>query len=193
MPREFTATEIAELLAAADNLRLADHTNIHNRVKYLAKREILKPSRRIDARGTLAFTGPEVFRAAVLVDLVGLAMDVRALEAVNDAATKHFIVPGGFAPSQRYDGGYVSHGGLADAVQGVAQGESWFLKVWRVNPGYPEFGYPEEIRAAFVYGEGLPMWNEQAQQAQGRKPTRVHVTVDLVECWSRLIPLVGEI
>lgn len=196
---EFTATEIAEALCKADGLQLAAHSTIYNRVKYLAKREILVPTRRLDARGTLAFGPLEVYRAAVFCELVGLAMDVRALDAVKAAATAHFE-GNAAAPSQMIKGGRYSRGALQDAVKGVAAGEEWSLKLWRVNPGLrivsDQHGTgvelsPEKIDAAYVWAGAGPLWSPRIDAIFQRKPTRALLSVDLQECFRDLIPIAG--
>lgn len=187
---DYTATEIAEKICSAQELTLGDNTALHNRLKYIAKRGILKPARTVDGRGTLAFAKLELFRAAVFVELIGLAMDVRALEAVTNNAAKKFNV---LAPSQKVPGGSLSRGGLVDAINGVAAGEQWFLKLWRVNPGLMD---PEHIAAAFVPTEveDAQLWaNTGLDSKLGRKPSRVHVTVDLTALFRPLIELVGTV
>ncbi len=187
---EFTATEIAEKICAAQELTLGDNTALHNRLKYIAKRGVLKNGRSIDGRGTLAFGKLELFRAAVFVELIGLAMDVRALEAVTDSAAKKFNV---LAPSQDVPGGSVSRGGLLDAINGVAAGEQWFLKLWRVNPGFLDAEY---IAAAFVPETvaDSDLWgNAKVDEIQKRKPSRMYVTVDLTALFEPIIKLVGAV
>lgn len=187
---EYTATEIAEKICAAQELTLGDNTALHNRLKYIAKRGVLKNGRAVDGRGTLAFAKLEVFRAAVFVELIGLAMDFRALEAVtNNAATKFAVL----AASQKVPGGSLSRGGLVDAINGVAAGEQWFLKLWRVNPGLMD---PEHIAAAFVPEEvtDAQLWdNADLDKRLGRKPSRAHVTVDLTALFLPIIELVGTV
>lgn len=187
---EFTATEIAEVICKAQELTLGDNAALHNRLKYIAKRGILKPARTVDGRGTLAFAKLEVFRAAVFVELIGLAMDARALEAVTANAAKRFDVSG---PSQKVSGGAVSRGGLVDAISGVEAGEQWFLKMWRVNPGLVD---PEHIKAAFVH-ESTPdekLWaTPSLDKKMKRQPSRVHVTVDLTALFRPIIKLVGTV
>jgi hypothetical protein len=191
---EFTATEIAEVLAKANDLVLADHSAMHHRIKYLAKKELLVPTRRLDARGTLAFGPLEPFRAAVFVELLGMAMDARAFEPVNAATMQHFEGDE-LAPSQKVGSGYRSGGALKDAVKGVAAGEPWFLKLWRMNPGLQlnEGEWepaPESIRAAFVYGD-KPLWSDKVDAAFMRKPTRTVLSIDLQACFAPLIDLIG--
>lgn len=190
LTEEFTATEIAEKICAAQELTLGDNTVLHNRLKYIAKRGVLKNGRTVDGRGTLAFAKLELFRAAVFVELIGLAMDVRALEAVTDNAAKKFNV---LAPSQDVPGGSVSRGGLLDAINGVAAGEQWFLKLWRVNPGLLD---PEHIAAAFVPEtvSDSDLWgNAKVDATHKRKPSRAHVTVDLTALFDPIIKLVGTV
>lgn len=187
---EYTATEIAEKICDAQKLTLGDNTALHNRLKYIAKRGVLKNGRAIDGRGTLAFGKLELFRAAIFVELIGLAMDVRALDAVTANAATRFDAS---APSQRVPGGRQSRGGLIDAIRGVAAGEQWFLKLWRVNPGILE---PEHIKAAFVRDkeDGKEPWDSaKVDLVHQRQPSRAHVTVDLTALFGPIIGLVGAV
>lgn len=188
---EYTATEIAEKICATQELTLGDNTALHNRLKYIAKRGVLQNGRAVDGRGTLAFAKLELFRAAVFLELIGLAMDVRALEAVTNAATEKPQNHG--TTSQKVSGGYLSRGGLADAINGVAAGEQWFLKLWRVNPGHTD---PEHIKAAFVPDTVVDkqLWgSNKVDSALGRQPSRAHVTVDLTALFLPIIELVGTV
>lgn len=133
-----------------------------------------------------AFGKREVFRAAVFVELIGLAMDVRALEAVTNAAASRFDHQ---SDTQRVEGGSISHGGLVDAINGIAAGEKWFLKIWRVNPGLLD---PEHIAAAFVK-DGSAWENTQDNSIQKRQPSRAHVTVDLTSLFAPIIKLIGTV
>lgn len=190
MKTEYTATEIANLLCEAEDLDLANHTQLHNRLKYIAKRKILEASRELDKRGTLAFAPLEVYRAAVLCELIGLAIDARTLSVVVDAAgAQHPLTHN--APSMKGSGFSHSRGGLWNAVRGTAQGEDWFLKVWRVNPSHSE---GEDVRAQFVYGDA-PICDlegdKEVAALQGRKPSRSHVSVNLKPLFAPIIELIG--
>ena len=57
---DFTATEIAEKICAAQELTLGDNTALHNRLKYIAKRGVLKNGRAKAVRFTTldAFKDP---------------------------------------------------------------------------------------------------------------------------------------
>lgn len=190
MKSEYTATEIANVLCEAENLELANHAQIHNRLKYIAKRGILTVSRELDKRGTLAFAPLEIYRAAVLCELIGLAIDTRTLAVVLESAARHFPLVAE-APSLRKDGYNLSRGGLRDAVNGAAQGEAWFLKIWRVNPSREE---GEGVRAEFVY-QDVPICklegDAELAAIRGRKPSRTFVSVDLSALFTPIIKLVG--
>jgi hypothetical protein len=189
---KYTATEIADIICKAQGLTLGYHTELHNRLKYVAKRGMLRDGKAVDGRGTLAFPKLEIFRAAVFVELIGLAMDVRALTAVNDAADRLNAYWGPIATSG-CDASY-SQGGLKDAVRSSEfdlGGDYWFLKIWRVNPGRID---PEYIKAAFVPGKikDEELWgNSKADEILGRKPTRAHVSVDLSILFRPIVKLVN--
>lgn len=186
---EYTATEIAETLCASQGLELGDQSQLYFRIKYIAKREMLSAARTIDKRGTFAFAPLEVYRAAMLNELVGLAIDVRVLKVVLEAATSTFPIPGApVAPSLMATGARTSHGGLRDAIRGIAAGEDWFLKIWRVNPSNVA---GETVRAAIVCGD-LPVKDiEGFDKDSGGSPSRAHVSVDLTAIFAPLIGLVG--
>lgn len=190
---EYTATEIAETLCESQGLNIGEQSQLYFRIKYIAKRGFLNVARTIDKRGTLAFGPLEVYRAAMLNELMGLAIDVRVLTEVLEAVAKSFHFPGlPVPPSLEGDGARVSRGGLRDAIHGIAQGEEWYLKIWRVNPSH--LG-GEGVRAEIVYTD-VPVWQLEGvaddNELAGRKPSRAHVTVDLTAVFKPLIDLIGE-
>lgn len=186
---EYTATEIAETLCTSQGLELGDQSQLYFRVKYIAKREMLTAARTIDKRGTLAFAPLEVYRAAMLNELVGLAIDVRVLTVALEAATSKFPIPGiPAAPSLLANEQRESNGGLRDAIRGAAQGEGWFLKIWRVNPSNLA---GEAVRATIVWGDHPIKDLEGFDKDSGGSPSRAHVSVDLTAIFAPLIKLVG--
>lgn len=197
---KYTATEIADIICQAQGLSLGYHTELHNRLKYIAKRGMLRDGKAVDGRGTLAFPKLEIFRAAVFVELIGLAMDVRALSAVNDAASRMRAYKDVFSQSSafrnddgRQTGETYSQGGLKDAIFSAYLGgkrHKWLLKIWRVNPGKLD---PECIKAEFVPDivTESELWaNTQADEILGRQPTRAHVSVDLFELFNPITKIV---
>ncbi len=184
----FTATEIAEVLCRADDLVLEDHATTHNRLRYLAKRDMLPGGVSVDARGTKAFPTIAVYRAAIYAELMALAMDTRALEAVVTAAELKGSRP--FAPSQAVEGGFVDRGGLLNAIRGVAAGEDWTLTIAQKMPG---MGNSALLEARFEWDGAAQSKAENARidAILGSKPGRTRVTVELAPLFLNVIAQVG--
>lgn len=192
MKNEFTSTEIARCLCAADALEEGSHPEIIRRVKHLSERKVLQPLRSVDARGTFVFSRLEVFRAALACEIMGLGLFAPAIEAALSAASVDHPIGGKVAPSRKAAAGVVSRGGLRNAIAGVSMGEDWNLHIWRQPPG--KFT-PEELRAVFAWAE-VPESEivalSKAAEAGGVRPVRSRAIIQLRPIFERLLVLVGD-
>jgi hypothetical protein len=126
----FTATQIAEILAAALEVQEEDKENLHHRVRYLAKKHYLHDGRKIDKRGTLAFPVSEVFRAALFCEFLAFTIDVKvAAAALKQAQAEYRPGVGNYPVSAKKDGGWAFSDVLNTARQGIRAGEDWWLIV----------------------------------------------------------------
>ncbi len=189
MTDQYTASRVHEILCQADGLETAEQPALLNRIRYLAKRELLQNGSRIDERGTLAFPKPEIFRAAIFCDLAGLTMDVRALEPITDAAARRHSLDLVKPPSLKINGGWKSAGGLIDSIRGVDAGEQWWLTMQYYFAGHSSGG---GLAAEFLWdGAKNPDVEETVHQIFGRKPTRTSARIDLRALFGGIIPIVG--
>lgn len=189
MPEQYTASRIHEVLCLADGLNPSEESALLNRIRYLAKSELLHNSHKVDKRGTLAFPPLEVYRAAIFSELAGLAMDVRALEPITLAAERRLPLGGEVPPSVRVDSRWRSAGGLRDSIRGVAAGEQWWLTI-----EYRHRGYSSEVGlvAEFVWeGAHDPSVTCTADRILGMKPVRTSATINLSALFGGIIPIVG--
>jgi hypothetical protein len=125
-----TATQIAEILAAALEVQEEDKENLHHRVRYLAKKHYLRGGRAIDKRGTLDFPVSEVFRAAILCEFLAFSIDVKvASAALKQAETAYRPGVGNYPASAKKEGGWAFSDTLSTVLQGVRAGEDWWLVV----------------------------------------------------------------
>lgn len=192
MKNEYTSTEIALCLCAADDLDDKSHPEILRRVKYLSERKVLQPQRSIDARGTFVFSRLEVYRAALACEIMGLGFFAPAIEAAFSAASLDHPIGGKLAPSRKTVAGVLSRGGLRNAIAGIAAGEDWNLHIWRQPPGMVT---PEQLRAVYAWSE-IPA-NEiialsKAAEAGGVRPVRARAVIELRPVFERLLVLVGD-
>lgn len=125
-----TATQIAEILAAALEVQDEDKENLHHRVRYLAKKHYLRDGRTIDKRGTLDFPTSEVYRAAILCEFLAYSIDVKVASAALEQAEADYR-PGvaNYPASAKRDGGWAFSDVLGTALQGIRAGEDWWLIV----------------------------------------------------------------
>ncbi len=189
MTDQYPASRIHEILCQADDLEPAKQPALLNRIRYLAKRELLRNGRRIDERGTLAFPKLEVYRAAIFCDLAGLAMDVRALAPITDAAVRRHSLGSVKPPSLKIEGGWRSAGGLIDSILGVDAGEQWWL-IMEYKLADHSFG--GGVAADFLWdGAKNPEAEETARQLLGRKPIRTSARIDLSALFGGIIQIVG--
>jgi len=203
--RLFSATEIAEIIGEVDNLGPEDQETTHNRIRYLTKRTyrneagaelpLLQDGEQIDARGKRAYPLREVYRTAIFNDLMSLAIDVRALQAVVDAASREtplsHLATNERPASLRVDGGWKSHGGLVDAVRGVSQGEQWTLVL-----AYKHGGHSRDGRIAAWFVPDSKSWAEaqaETDSIYGARRIRTVLQIDLAELFGPIIEQVGAI
>ncbi|MBV6656801.1 MAG: hypothetical protein KI785_03430 [Devosiaceae bacterium] len=189
MSKLFTASEMHSALCEASGTDAASERPMLNRVRYLAKRGLLHGGEKIDDRGTLAFRTIEVFRCAILTELAGIAMDVRAFQPVLEAAERSFQMGRRAPPSMTGDGLVRSHGGLLDAINGVRANERWSLQIELRRSGV----FTEEgMFAEFVWDEGE---SNAAATAHTEyllsTPICTRVTIDLFPLFKPLIEIVG--
>jgi len=188
MKTHYTATEIAGVICQSERLTLQDHTDIHNRVRYIAKQGHLSDGERIDARGTLAFAPLEVYRAAIYCEFMALGLDIRSLRHVVSAATRRHDHSNTKPPSQKVEGGWLSFGGLRDSIIGVRAGEKWLLILQLQMPGHADGG---GLVADFVWEEAQDLALEERVRAiTGRAATRVWATLDLTRLYNGILPQV---
>lgn len=190
MPQLYTASQMFDVVCKANDLVPDQHQSILTKLRYMAKRRILLNGTVLDERGTYAFPVIELFRAAINLELAGLAMDVRALEPVVAAAGRRHPDGLDVPESMKRDGAWTSRGGLWDAIHGVAQGEQWTLRVELKRPGRDREG---GIAAAFVCDD---IEHEKADsglvdEILGQGPAWTRLTVDLTELFLPLIEIVG--
>ena len=125
-----TATQIAEILAAALEVQEEDKDNLHHRVRYLAKKHYLRGGRTIDKRGTLDFPTSEVYRAAILCEFLAFSIDVKvASAALEQAETAYHPGALNYPSSAKTDGGWTFPDPLSTVLRGVRAGEDWWLVV----------------------------------------------------------------
>lgn len=190
MTRLFTASDMHKILCKANGLEETSERALLTRVRYMAKRGLLHGGKAIDDRGTWAFRAIEIYRCAILAELAGIAMDVRAFQSIFEAAGRGFPMGRLAAPSMTQDGLIRSQGGLIDAINGVSANERWSLQIELRRSGMLT---PEGMFAEFIW-EGAtdraPEANE-AEQNLNQQPVRTRVSVDLFLLFKPLIEIVG--
>jgi hypothetical protein len=192
MKIEFTSTEIAHCLCAADALDEGSHPEITRRVKHLSERKVLQPLRAIDARGTFVFARLEVFRAALACEIMGLGFFAPAIDTAFKAASFDHPAGGPVAPSRLTEAGVLSRGGLRNAIAGIAAGEDWNLHIWRQPPGLLT---PEALRAAYAWAEVSAddvTALSRASVAEGVRPVRSRAVIALRPIFEPLLSIVGN-
>lgn len=185
----FTATEIADLINRADGLTLADNATTHRRVRNFAVKGLLSDGQAVDARGTLAFPAIELYRARVLCALSDLAMDVRALREVVDAAGRDFDLRSEPALSLRSEAGIQSRGGLRDSIYGVACGEPWSLTLEAFKPGHST---AKALAARFQWNDARDNGRVVANRIFGTGRSYAVAVIDLNALYTWLLAEVGE-
>lgn len=188
-PILYSAADIADIVRVADDLSPDEHETVLNRMRYLgsrtykdahgAEQPLLRDGEKIDARGKRAYPALEVYRAAVFNDLMGIAIDVRGLEAVMEAAAK--------SHTHRLGRSGMSRGALRDAITGVANGEAWRLTLERLPSD--EKG-PAKIVAHIAPADG-PDLPALAQTATGERPRRTFAHIDLTALFAPIIAQIG--
>lgn len=161
---------------------------MHNRVRYLAKKEILNGGEKVDARGTLEFPRIEVYRAAIFCELMPLKMDVIKLASNISSAETEMNVGQYPAPSQKFKGNSRSRGGLRNAIHGVSIGENWVLTI--SMPRHLDYN---DIGVEFSWADKPESKNNELKEYYRSVQGRTLVVVDLTYLFKDLIPLVGEI
>ena len=125
-----TATQIGDILVAALEVRAEDKSNLHHRVRYLAKKQYLGDGRTIDNRGTQDFPTSEVYRAALLCEFLAFSIDVKVASTVLKQAEKGFRLNiRNYPVSARRDGGWAFSDWLDTILNGINYGETWWLLV----------------------------------------------------------------
>jgi len=182
----FTATQIADLLADALEYQDSAKSNMHHRVRYLAKRSYLANGKSIDNRGTLDFPVSEVYRAAVFCEFLGLSMDMKiAASAMQRAENLHLGLDK--PKSARVEGGWQFSGGLAAAVRGVKAGEHWKLFVVLKRSGHSA---DAGLHAFYTWSEDA---RESIDDLYGREEAATKMVIDLTKLFKNLACNVGLI
>jgi hypothetical protein len=184
-----TATRMTEILCLASGQGVTDQLKTQERVRYLSKRgDFLRGGEEADKRGTMVYPTLEVYRAALILELLSFGMDVRAINAVNDADA---------ASPEPGDPKRSSNGRLLAAVRGVASGEKgWVFELSKLNPGYAT---PESLKGRFYFAPGVTdedrdaenVFAQVVQDVVGALPPTSRMTIDLFGLFTRIIPLVG--
>lgn len=188
-PILYSAADIADIVRVADDLSPDEHDTVLNRMRYLGSRTykdaqgveqpLLRNGEKIDARGKRAYPALEVYRAAVFNDLMGIAIDVRGLEAVMEAAAKSHTHRFGIAGTSR--------GALLDAIEGVARGENWQLTLERLPAG--QIG-PAKI-VARIAPEDAPDLAAVSGAITGARPRRTFARINLTALFAPIIAQIG--
>jgi hypothetical protein len=184
---QFSASQIGEILADALEVSTEARNNLQHRVRYLAKKNYLKEGRKIDQRGTLQFPTSEVYRAAILCEFLNLSMDMKIAIGILERAER-FNPIGELPESARIKdgGGYTFHGGLSDAVRGIAFGEKWKLIVTLQRSGYES---DAGIAARYVSPKESSV---NVDRLFGRAAAATIVAIDLTALFEKIVPVVGK-
>ncbi|MCZ4367047.1 hypothetical protein [Sulfitobacter dubius] len=173
-----TATEIADLLSAAEWAKLDQRAELHNRVRYLAKKGLLRDAQTQDNRGTLAFPNIEIYRAAIFVALLELSMDAKTVSDALLKADRSFLpVPVPSALDENGAGYHFANSGLHAAVRGVQSDENWLLEISSLRSG---INTKKQLMCRFVCRDvESPVDEGKIDRAAGRRPSATKVRVNL--------------
>ena len=185
MNDRFTVTEIADLICRADGLTLSDHGRAHHQVTNAVRRGLLKDGETIDRRGTVAFPLLEVYRARIIKAFADLSIDmVFVRDALERAALSGSL---SFDEAERpermrTEGGWYSRGPLVDAIEGVAAGEAWELRLRLRAPGLG--GGQSRVDARFVWLDRPEKTTDRVEALKG--PVQAEVRLDLTNLFRGL-------
>jgi hypothetical protein len=182
----YTATQIADLLADALEYQDSAKSNMHHRVRYLAKKSYLAHGKSIDNRGTLDFPVSEVYRAAVFCEFLGMSMDMKIAASALQRAESLHLGPN-MPESARVEGGWQFSGGLAAAVRGVNAGENWKLFVVLKRSGHST---DAGLHAFYTWSEEA---RESIDELYGRNEAATKMVIDLTRLFKNLVCNVGLI
>jgi hypothetical protein len=195
----FTVADIAEAICRADGIEVRDHALVTKTIRNIANRGVTdsKAKRTVmlrggeeteDGRGTRTFPAMEVFRVSLILEMLSLAMDGRAVSAMDIASGKP-TNPFERSPAL-IDRNGGSTGQFDDAIYGVAKGELWFfeIKLHRASAKHPMSFSARFFQEDFAQTE---QDNKAIESFFGARPVRTRVTINLKELWTGLVEQVG--
>jgi len=182
--KKLAVSEIAAAICKADNLNLDDNEIKYSQVRNLVRHGVLRDGVQVDRRGTLAFPILELYRARILTRLADIVPSVADFGDVMYAEVRH-----GHVLPTRCKGNW--HG-LRSIVEGVANGEAWWLEIKYYAPGQSRH---KRFTTGFVW-EGDERLNDAESacidESFGAVPLHAVLRLDLKVLFANLPELQSE-